>query len=371
VRTCHICQIQQTQKVLIPPIVATPAPLFGKVFIDTMHLPASAGKKYIVQGRCSLSTWPEFRALAKENATALGDWIFQDIICRWGALYEIVTDNGPAFIKALAHLSKRYHINHIRISGYNSRANGIVERSHFDVRQALVKVADGIEAKWFHSLYSVFWAERITIRKRLGVSPYFIATGTHPLIPLDIVEATYLNPPPDSVLSATDLIARRARALQKRPEDLERIHSRVYAARRKAALRFEKAHSRTIRNFNFQRGDLVLMRNTAIEKSLNRKMRPRYLGPLVVVSRNKGGAYIICELDGTVFDRPIAAFRIIPYHARKSIALPDIALDISTARLREMEESNITGTDSEDTIDDEHNEVADIVDEETDEEDPM
>ena len=113
------------------------------------------------------------------------------------------------------------------------------------------------------------------------------------------------------------------------------------------------------------------MRNTAIEKSLNRKMCPRYLGPLVVVSRNKGGTYIICELDGTVFDRPIAAFRIIPYHARKSIALPDIALDISTARLREMEESNITGADSEDTIDDEQQEVADIVDEETDEEDTM
>ena len=111
------------------------------------------------------------------------------------------------------------------------------------------------------------------------------------------------------------------------------------------------------------------MRNTAIEKSLNRKMRPRYLGPLIVVSRNKGGAYIICELDGTVFDCPIAAFRIIPYHACKSIALPDIALDISTAHLREMEESTITGADNEDTIDDEHNEVTDIVDEETDKED--
>ena len=111
------------------------------------------------------------------------------------------------------------------------------------------------------------------------------------------------------------------------------------------------------------------MRNTAIEKSLNRKMRPRYLGPLVVVSRNKGGAYIICELNGTVFDRPIAAFRIIPYNARKSITLPDIALDISTAHLREMEESTITGADNEDTIDDEHNEVTNIVDEETDEED--
>ena len=104
-----------------------PTLLFGKVYIDTMHLPASFGKKYIVQGRCSLCTWPEFHALVKENTTALGDWMFQDLICRWGALYEIVTDNGKPFIKVLSYLSKRYHINHICISGYNSRANGIVE----------------------------------------------------------------------------------------------------------------------------------------------------------------------------------------------------------------------------------------------------
>ena len=71
VKTCHICQTQQTKKVLIPLVVAMPAPLFGKIFIDTMHMPKSHGKKYIVQGRCSLSTWPEWRALASENTTAI------------------------------------------------------------------------------------------------------------------------------------------------------------------------------------------------------------------------------------------------------------------------------------------------------------
>ena len=50
VRTCHICQIQQTMKVLIPLIVATPVPLFSKIYIDTMHMPKSGGLKYLVQG---------------------------------------------------------------------------------------------------------------------------------------------------------------------------------------------------------------------------------------------------------------------------------------------------------------------------------
>ena len=63
----------------------------------------------------------------------LGDWIFEDILCRWGSLREIVTDNGAPFLKALDYLLKHYHINHIRISGYNSHTNGMIEHSHFDI----------------------------------------------------------------------------------------------------------------------------------------------------------------------------------------------------------------------------------------------
>jgi hypothetical protein len=286
--------------------------------------------------------------LRVESAKTLGDWIFEDILCRWGSLREIVTDNGSAFLKAMDYMSKRYHVDHIRISGYNSRANGIVERSHFDVRQSLFKAVDGDEKRWSTGAYSVFWAERITVKRRMGCSPYFAATGAHPLIPMDISEATYLQPPPTSVLSTTDLIARRAIALQKRTEHINMLFSKVYSARLKAAKRFEKEHGRTIHDYDFKQGSLVLVRNTQIEKSLNRKMRARYMGPLIVVSRNYGGAYIICELDGTVFHRPIAAFRVIPYFARKKLSLPKDFLDIDTARLRELE--------STDDIDDEENE---------------
>jgi hypothetical protein len=67
----------------------------------------------------------------------------------------------------------------------------------------------------------------------------------------------------------------------------------------------------------------VLMQNTAIEKSLNRKMKPRYLGPLIVLSRNGGGAYILCELDRSVLRNTVAVFQLVPYSARKSIDLPE------------------------------------------------
>ena len=183
----------------------------------------------------------------------------------------------------------------------------------------------------------------------MGCSPYFAITGTHPLLPFDISEANYLLPPPEAALTSTDLIARRAIALQKRRSHLAELHDKVHTARLKAAVQFEKDHAHTIRDFDFKLGDLVLVRNTAIEKALNRKMRARYLGPCIVISRNKGGAYIIAELDGSVFDRPIAAFRVIPYFARSHIQLPslDSLIDISQTRLERMED-----TEAEDPEDD-------------------
>ena len=74
-------------------------------------------------------------------------------------------------------------------------------------------------------------------------------------------------------------------ALQKRQEDLVRLRDRVHEARNCAVVHFEQEHSTTVHDFDFQHGNLVLVRNTAIEKALNHKMRPRYFGPMIVVTR--------------------------------------------------------------------------------------
>ena len=145
-------------------------------------------------------------------------------------MVEIVSDNGKPFVTALGHLNKKYHIKHIRISRYNSRANGIVERSYFDIRQALFKASDSSETKWSQAAQSVFWSECVTPRKCMGCSPYFTITGTHPLLPFDIVEANYLLPPPDLLLSITNLVACRAIVLQKWQEDLLRLKDHIHLA---------------------------------------------------------------------------------------------------------------------------------------------
>jgi hypothetical protein len=163
------------------------------------------------------------------------------------------------------------------------------------------------------------------------------------------VESNYLLPPAAAALSSTELIAHCAISLQKPPAQLAKLHHKVYNAQVSAAVQFEKEHSHAIQDFHFKLGDLVLIWNTAVEKALNQKMHPRYLGPLIVISQNRGGAYIIAELDGSVFHCPIAAFQVILYFAHSKITVPLLAelLDISQCHLEELKESESADPDNE------------------------
>jgi hypothetical protein len=105
----------------------------------------------------------------------------------------------------------------------------------------------------------------------------------------------------------------------------------------------------------YKKGELVLVRNSEQEMWLNRKTKPRYLGPYEVCRRTKGGSYVLKELDGSVLQQSVAAFRLMLYvsrHDRK--LLKEISREVG----KEEEESDedddwYSGSESDPYEDDE------------------
>src|SRR6202042_780272 len=96
--------------------------------------------------RDDLSLAAEGRALRSNNATSMASFFWEQIFCRYGAVIQVVTDNGPEVEGAFKELLKRYRIPQTQISPYNKQANGVVERGHFTIRESLMKIC-GVSQK--------------------------------------------------------------------------------------------------------------------------------------------------------------------------------------------------------------------------------
>ena len=190
-------------------------------------MPPARGFHYIIQAQSSLLAWPKWHALRAKTGHTLAAFIFKDILCRWGAVEEIITDNSKAFVAVLDDLADRYSIRHIRISAYNSCANGIVKQQHRTIRESIVKACEGNVSKWPSIAPHAFWADHVTTRKSTGHSPFYMAHGVESILPLDIILATFLVPDIAKPLSTPELLAIQTRQLQCRDTDLATIHNNV------------------------------------------------------------------------------------------------------------------------------------------------
>jgi hypothetical protein len=149
----------------------------------------------------------------------------------------------------------------------------------------------------------------------------------------------------------------RIRMLEQREGDEKLALERISLMRWKNKERFEKEHARTVFRGTHPPGTLVLVRNSSIEKELDCKHKPRWLGPMVVVRRTRGGSYILADEDGAVSATRYATFRVIKYHLRTglSFAVDDFVSQETLARIDEelvRQETRLLADEAEEVEDD-------------------
>ena len=73
---------------------------------------------------CAVSKWVEARPMYTNNSAEARNFIFDEIICRYGCPIIIYTNNGSEFKKEFQTLCERLGIYHHYFSSYYPKGNG-------------------------------------------------------------------------------------------------------------------------------------------------------------------------------------------------------------------------------------------------------
>ena len=184
-------------------------------------MPADAGKHYLVVAREDFSGYAEARALGKANSKNIAAFIWEDIICRHGCFRKLVVDGGPENQKYVERLAERYNIKGTVVSAFHPQANGMIERGHQPIVDALSKMSKDSPRGWTRNLQAVLWADRAAVRRSTGMTPALIVCGTDAILPIELDILTWQILPWLGVNSTAYLLALRARQIERRDEDVE------------------------------------------------------------------------------------------------------------------------------------------------------
>ncbi len=84
------------------------------------------------------------RVLCSETGRTLSFSIIERILCRWGTVEEIVTDNWTAYVGTQDWLANKCSV---LISAYNSKAGRIAQHQHRSIQESLIKACQGDTSK--------------------------------------------------------------------------------------------------------------------------------------------------------------------------------------------------------------------------------
>ena len=130
------------------------------------------------------SKWVEIHVMPSLHSWRAAEFLYDDLVARWGKLRYVQTDNGTEFAGSFAQLCKGLGIIHHHITVGNSKAKGQVEwtiRMLKDcIRRGLTKMPATF---WTNHLAPALLLLHMTASRMTGIVPFLLATSQQPLLP--------------------------------------------------------------------------------------------------------------------------------------------------------------------------------------------
>ena len=130
------------------------------------------------------SKWVEMCAVAFLHSWRAAEFLYDDLVARWGKPCYVQTDNSAKFAGSFAWVCKGLGIIHHHITIGNSKANGQVEQLVRMLKDCIQHSLTKEPATfWMNHLASALLLLCMTVSRMTGVAPILIATGQQLLLP--------------------------------------------------------------------------------------------------------------------------------------------------------------------------------------------
>ena len=150
------------------------------------ELPMSRrGKRYVLVMIEHVSKWVELVALSSKSASGIASAFLREVLSRFGACAEVLTDQGGEFKGELQRLLDACGINHRVTSAYHPEANGLTERAVQTFKRGLRKYALVHDKRdWDLELPWLLMGYRFSRQESTKLSPYYMLYGREPVLPV-------------------------------------------------------------------------------------------------------------------------------------------------------------------------------------------
>ena len=139
--------------------------------------------------------WPEVIPIPNITAETVADSFLLHWVARFGVPHTVTTDRGAQFESQLwKELLLRLGSIKIRTTAYHPQANGLIERFHRRLKDALRAHANDDAQVWLKQIPLILLTIRTALREDAAVSPAEALYGETLIVPGDII-----SPPKESI----------------------------------------------------------------------------------------------------------------------------------------------------------------------------
>ncbi|VFQ60552.1 unnamed protein product [Cuscuta campestris] len=274
---------------------AIPFARFGVDIIGAFPI-AQGGKKFAIVAIDYFTKWIEAEALANITTQQCKKFIWKNIITRFGAPMNLITDNGPQFRNPrFIEYLEGFGIKHNRSSVAYPQGNGQVENANRTIVDGLKKRLGEAGNKWLEELPHIVWAFRVTPRRAHGETPFSLTYGCEARLPIEAEFPTFRESNYQPQQNEEDHLA-----------ELNLVEERRMAAEVKMSTYqqvVKKYHDNKVGPRYFQVGDEVLRRREASRPGDGGKLAKNWEGPYRVRAIIRPGTYRLETLDGAPVER--------------------------------------------------------------------